>query len=218
MDDLSDLSGLTKLTSLQVNVGVASLGGLENLTSLRDLRLYGSGSTYTDVDALANMAELVSLDLPYRRNSNENPLPPVDLGGLKNLTKLQELRVYDTDSLEPLRGLTGLRTLDIQADRPNSSLTLSLEPLSGLTKLTELRLSGRVQNGDLSPLSGLTELRSLQIYHDTWIGSDYTNYHWVYIQDLSPLAGLTKLNSLRVSGTAENIDTSPVSFVADLNI
>ena len=93
---------------------------------------------------------------------------------------------------------------------------LSLEPLSGLNKLTELEFYGRVRNGDLSPLSGLTELRSLQISHSTWIGNDYD--HRTYIQDLTPLSGLTKLNSLRVNGTAENIDTSPVAFVADLDI
>ena len=219
MKDLTALSGLTKLTELRLNTPVASLDGLEPLTGLRELQMYGSNSTYTDVDALAGMTELVALYLPYRRNDNQNPLPPVDLSGLKNLTNLQELNVNgELTSLEPFRGLTGLRSLDIQADRPNSSLALSLEPLSGLTSLAGLRFSGRVQNGDLSPLSGLTELRSLQIYHNTWMGNDYTNYRWIYIEDLSPLSGLTKLNSLRVSGAAEHIDTSPVSFVADLNI
>ena len=212
--DLSDLSGLTKLTNLQLGVPVASLDGLEGLIKLRELRMYGSGSTYTDVDALANLTELVTLDLPYRRYDYENPIPPVDISGLKNLTKLQELRVYHPASLEPLRGLTELRSLNLQSDSDTASL--SLEPLSGLTKLTELQFSGRVQNGDLSGLSGLTELRALQIYHQSWNGGNSNSY--TYIRDLSPLAGLTKLNSLQVNGAAENIDTSPVSFVSDLNI
>ena len=119
------------------------------------------------------------------------------------------------DSLEPLRGLTELRSLRIRyydADAP----ALSLEPLSGLTKLTDLDFHGRVQNGDLSGLSGLTELRALQIDHQSWNGGNGNDR--TYIRDLSPLAGLTKLNSLQVNGTAENIDTSPVSFVSDLNI
>ena len=212
--DLSDLSGLTKLTNLQLGVPVASLDGLEGLIKLRELRMYGSGSTYTDVDALANLTELVTLDLPYRRYDYENPIPPVDISGLKNLTKLQELRVYHPASLEPLRGLTELRSLNLQSDSDTASLSLS--PLSGLTKLTELQFSGRVQNGDLSGLSGLTELRALQIYHQSWVGNDYNNR--IFIRDLSPLSGLTKLNSLQVNGAAENIDTSPVSFVSDLNI
>ena len=38
------------------------------------------------------------------------------------------------------------------------------------------------------------------------------------IRDLSPLASLTNLSTLSVSGTAEGIDTSPVSFVPSLDI
>ena len=212
--DLSDLSGLTKLTSLQLNVPIASLDGLENLTKLREMRMHGSNSTYTDVDTLTNLTELVTLNLPYRRYDYENPLPPVDISGLKNLTKLQELRVYNPASLEPLRGLTELRSLNLQSDSDTASL--SLEPLSGLTKLTELMIDGHIKDGDLSSLSGLTELRALQIYHREWVGNDYNNR--IFIRDLSPLAGLTKLNSLQVNGAAENIDTSPVSHVADCNI
>ena len=216
LDDLTALSGLTKLTDLQLRVPVASLDGLEGATALRTLRMYGSGSTYTDVDALAGLTGLVELNLPYRRYDYENPLPPVDISGLKNLTKLQTLVIdSDTASLEPLRGLTELRSLWIQSNDSDAP-ALSLEPLSGLTKLTDLQFYGRVQNGDLSGLSGLAELRALQIHHYSWNGGNSNSY--TYIRDLSPLSGLTKLNSLQVNGAAENIDTSPVSFVSDLNI
>ena len=85
-----------------------------------------------------------------------------------------------------------------------------------MTKLTELRVDCHIKGGDLSSLSGLTELRSLQINQRTYLGNDYNNR--TYIRDLSPLAGLTKLTSLSVGGTAEHIDTSPVAFVADLDI
>ena len=210
--DLSDLSGLTKLTDLQLNVSIASLDGLENLTALRTLQLYGSG-TYTDVDALANLTELAELKLPYRYYNYDDPMPSVNMNGLKNLTKLQILRIYDPAGLEPLRGLTELRSLEVQANSRND--TLSLEPLSGLTKLSDLRFNGNIQGGDLSGLSNLTELRSLEIRHYDQ-KNDYQNR--VVIRDLSPLSGLTKLNGLYVGGTAENIDTSPVSFVNSLNI
>ncbi len=216
LKDLTALSNLTKLTDLQLNVAVASLDGLENLTALRTMRMYGaSGSTYTDVDALAGLTELVELHLPYRKYDYENSLPPLDLSGLRDLTKLQTLEVNVPVSLEPLRGLTELRSLRIQNNGVNSTV-LSLEPLAGLTKLTELMIDGHIKDGDLSSLSGLTELRYLRIYHDTWFGDSYDNQ--TYIRTLSPLSGLTKLNSLSVNGTVENIDTSPVSFVSDLNI
>ena len=213
LDDLTDLSNLTKLTDLQLNVPVASLDGLENLTALRTLQMYGSDSTYTDVDALAGLTGLVVLTLPWQ---DYNQRQPIDLNGLKNLTKLQELEINtEPVNLEPLRNLTELRSLRIQAQNSETT-SLSLSPLSGLTKLTDLDFSGSIQNGDLSPLSGLTELRALQIYHQSWNGGNSNSY--TYIRDLSPLSGLTKLNSLQVNGTAENIDTSPVSFVSDLNI
>ena len=66
LDDLTALSGLTKLTDLQLRVPVASLDGLEGATALRTLRMYGSGSTYTDVDALAGLTGLVELNLEIR--------------------------------------------------------------------------------------------------------------------------------------------------------
>ena len=213
LDDLTDLSNLTKLTDLQLNVPVASLDGLENLTALRTLQMYGSDSTYTDVDALAGLTGLVVLTLPWQ---DYNQRQPIDLNGLKNLTKLQELEINtEPVNLEPLRNLTELRSLRIQAQNSETT-SLSLSPLSGLTKLTDLDFHGRVQNRDLSGLSGLTELRALQIDHQSWNGGNGNDR--TYIRDLSPLAGLTKLNSLQVNGTAENIDTSPVSFVSDLNI
>lgn len=174
----------------------------------------GNGSTYTDVDALSGLTELTELYLPYRRYDYENPLPPVDLGGLRNLTKLQTLNINgDVASLEPLRNLSELRSLNLSSGGQDSAM--SLEPLSGLSKLTELSFNGKVQNGDLSALSGLAELRSLQVYHNSWNSGNYTN---TYIRDLYPLSGLTKLNNVTISGTAEGIDTSPVSHVANLEI
>ena len=212
LDDLTALSGLTKLTDLQLGVPVASLDGLENLTALRTLQMYGSGSTYTDVDALAGLTSLTVLRLPMHGEKNT-----FQINGLAGLTNLTELDMEcSVESLEPLRGLTNLRTLSIQNGYSSSGKAFSsLEPLSGLTNLTQLSVRGDVA-GSLSALSGLTELRVLQIQQED---RDYTRWEdREVIRDLSPLSGLTKLSSLTVYGAAENIDTSPVSFVSDLNI
>ena len=215
-EDLTDLSGLTKLTDLQLDAPVADLHGLEPLVNLRALQMYGSNSTYTDVDALAGLTELTSLYLPYRVYNDSNPLPPINLDGLANLTKLQSLEISDgVESLEPLRNLTELRDLRIRANNSDDG-ELSLAPLSGLTKLNSLDISADLAGGDLSALAGLAELRSLNISH---YDRNYDRYDdRVEIQDLSPLAGLSKLNSLRIYGAAEGIDTSPVAFVPDLDI
>ena len=212
LNDLTDLSNLTKLTDLRLNAAVASLDGLENLTALRTLQMYGSGSTYTDVDALAGLTSLTVLRLPMHGGKNT-----FQINGLAGLTNLTELDMEcSVESLEPLRGLTGLRVLSIQNGYSSSGKAFSsLEPLSGLTNLTQLSVRGDVA-GSLSALSGLTELRVLQIQQED---RDYTRWEdREVIRDLSPLSGLTKLSSLTVYGAAENIDTSPVSFVSDLNI
>ena len=215
--DLTDLSSLVNLTELQIDVPVASLHGLEPLTNLRNLQMYGgSNSTYTDVDALAGLTELVSLYLPYRAYNYENPLPLINLDGLSNLTKLQSLEISDgVESLEPLRNLTELRELRIRANNSDDG-ELNLAPLAGLTKLTSLDIYGDLAGGDLSALSGLTELRTLTISHYDRNAERYDNRE--VIRDLSPLAGLTKLSSLDISGAAANIDTSPVSYVSNLNV
>ena len=214
--DLTELSGLVNLTELDLRVPVASFHGLESLVNLRTLQMYGTDSTYTDVDALAGMTELVSLYLPYRSNNSENPLPPINLDGLRNLTKLQSLNISDgVESLEPLRNLTELRDLYIQANSREDG-ELNLTPLAGLTKLTNLTIYGDLAGGDLSALSGLTELRTLTISHNDRNYDRYENRE--VIRDLSPLTGLTKLNSLDISGAAAGIDTSPVANVQNLNI
>ena len=215
-ENLTDLSGLTKLTDLQLDVPVADLHGLEPLVNLRALQMYGSNSTYTDVDALAGLTELTSLYLPYRVYNDSNPLPPINLDGLANLTKLQSLEISDgLESLEPLRNLTELRDLRIRANNSEDG-ELSLVPLSGLTKLNSLDISGDLVGGDLSALAGLTELRSLSISHYDRNYDRYENRQ--EIRDLSPLSGLTNLSSLNIYGAAEGIDTSPVAHVPDLSI
>ena len=215
-ENLTALSGLVNLTSLQLDVPVADFHGLEPLVNLRELQMYGSNSTYTDVDALAGLTELTSLYLPYRVYNDSNPLPPINLDGLANLTKLQSLEISDgVESLEPLRNLTELRDLRIRANNSDDG-ELSLAPLSGLSKLNSLDISADLAGGDLSALSSLTELRSLSISH---YDRNYDRYeNRVLIQDLSPLAELAHLNSLTIYGTAEGIDTSPVAHIPDLNI
>ena len=214
--DLTALSGLVKLTDLRLDVPIADFHGLERLVNLRAMRMYGGNSTYTNVDALAGLTELTSLYLPYRAYDNDNPLPPINLDGLATLTKLQSLEISDgVESLEPLRNLTELRELRIQANNSNDG-EISLAPLAGLTKLTSLNISADLAGGDLSALSGLEQLRSLSIYH---YDRNYDRYeNRVMIRDLSPLSGLKNLNSLTINGTISGIDTSPVAHVADVNI
>ena len=208
LDDLTDLANLTKLQTLSLQAdNLGSLRGLENLTDLREIRMYGSDATYTDVDPLTNLTELQSLSLP---NRDYDLATPLNIDGFANLTKLTELTISsEVESLEPISGLTGLKSLSYSGNNAYDGRAISLAPLANLTGLTDLQINSNVTNNDLTPLSGLTELRSLRLY----VGN-YRNP----IQSLEPLRNLTNLTDLTVSNTADNIDTSPVAHVASLDI
>ena len=160
--DLQFLSGLTKLRTLQITpyngegaATLSSLKGLENLTELRELYVTGPGNL-TDVEPLANLTKLTTLSLPYRDYSVNEP-PALDLSGLSGLTRLQDLRVNSSvASLEPLRSLTDLRYLQINADWQNP--VESLEPLSGLEKLSSLYVYPLRKGADQSPVAHVKDL------------------------------------------------------------
>ena len=163
--DLGFLSGMAKLRTLRLNFynndGTSiftSLKGLENLTELRELRLYGT-ARLTDVEPLRNLTKLTTLEL-QSWDTSENPAV-FDLSGLSGLTELQDLTVQGNfTSLEPLRSLTKLQNLYV-----SGSFT-TLEPLRDLTGLRSLRIEGRDRQhplDSLEPLSGMEKLSSLYI-------------------------------------------------------
>lgn len=208
ISSLKGVEGLTKLQSLSVRTeGLKSLQGLENLTELRELQLYGSGAMYTDVTPLTNLTKLQSLDLPSRDYDFKTP---INIEGLAGLTQLQSLDVDGpVESLAPLKGLTGLKTLRYYGNNDYDDPGISLAPLSSLTGLTELYINGNVFNNDLSALASLTELQTLTLY----IG----NYDHP-VRDISALSNLTNLKSFTLNNSADNLDTSPVSHVTNVDI
>lgn len=165
--DLRFLSGLTKLRTVRLDpysrngaAVLTSLEGLENLTELRELRIYSEGNL-TDVEPLANLTKLTALSLPYKNYSDGEP-PALDLSGLSGLTKLQELEINSSVvSLEPLRGLTDLRSLRINGDWQNP--VDNLEPLSGLEKLNSLQVYYVRPGTDQSPVAHVKDLNITEI-------------------------------------------------------
>jgi hypothetical protein len=91
--------------------------------------------------------------------------------------------------LEPLRGLTSLRTLNLYGTRVTDA---GLQHLSGLTGLQALHLNDtRVTDEGLRHLQGLAQLRELGLYRTG-----------VTDAGLSTLRGLNGLQSLTLSGAA----------------
>ena len=177
--DISILSELTNLTSLELSSGIftdiSPLSGLTNLTSLS----LGECSNLTDISSLSRLTNLTSLNLYFCTDLTD--ISP--LSELTNLTSLGLQWCSNLTDISPLSELTNLTSLSLQLC---SNLT-DISPLSGLTKLTYLDL-GFCNITDISPLSGLTNLTSLSL------SGCYS------ITDISALSELTNLTILYLYG------------------
>ena len=203
LTDISALSGMTKLASLNIGLGdVKDLSPISGLANLTELYLYGNFDC-PDLQFLSGLTKLRTLQItPY---NGEGAATLSSLKGLENLTELRELSIYGTGNLtdvEPLANLTKLTQLRLP--QQSNSEVLDLGGLSGLTKLQDLQINSSVAS--LEPLRSLTDLRSLQIWY--WQNP---------VDDLEPLSGLEKLSSLRAS-VCKGTDQSPVAHVKNLEI
>lgn len=242
-DDLTSISTLTQLHELRFDAdGLTSLNGLENLTELRTLELYGSDATYSDVDPLANLTKLQTIRLPIRVYSDG--AVPYDIQGLAGLTNLTSLDIpCGVKNLTPLQNLTQLQILSVQNGGSIEGADSSLEPLRNLTNLTELEIRLQdYQNDtlsvDLSPLSGLTKLQSLEV--DALNSGSWENpvpsvtnltaleglenlrsltLQFRNVSDISPLRNLKNLQSITIydGGSIRITDWSPVDHVPVVN-
>ena len=204
LEDFTALSGLTSLESLTIDADAKSLKGLETLTHLKTLNLYGS-RLYTDLSPLSTLAELETLYLP---NGNAYGMQPLDTSGLEQLTSLRQLSLFgDMTSFDFLRSLQNLQTLEIYNWSPNGESVPSLAPLGELSNLTSLTVYCSALLDDLSFFQGLTNLRSAAINLDR----DGP------VHDLEPLRNLTNLTSLEVMGSECITDWSAVEHVPNVS-
>lgn len=182
----SEIDTLTYLDASSRSI--ASLGGFEQLTSLKTLIIYGN--QIGDISPLTNLTELSSIDL----GSNKIR----DLSPLSNLISLRELVVYDNEisDITPISNLTSLTALSL----PNNQIR-NIDGLSNLTSLKRLEL-GSNQINDISALSGLTSLEVLHL--------DYNQ-----ISDISPLENLVSLMELKL---ALNEVTDVSALVSNIGI
>ncbi len=167
---LTDVAGVRALEV--INSIVVSLGGIEKLTRLEELRV--SLNRITDLTPLAGLHNLRILWLGSNQINDIAPL--AGLVHLEFLT-LDFNRIVD---LSALSGLINLRELGLA----HNSLG-SLESLSGLSRLKKLVLS---QNRlvDISALSSLADLEELFLDRNR-------------IEDLGPLGNFFNLRELEIS-------------------
>ena len=177
---------LETLTNLNAgHSGIASLAGIENLTSLTTLAI--RGNSITDIGPLGGLTSLTFLNLAANSIT--------DISALSGLTSLMFLainangHITDISPLSELTSLTG--TLWIYGN----SIT-DLNGLSGLTNLTTLNAWDNSIT-DISAVSGLTSLTTLRLHLNS-------------ITDLSVLRGPTNLTLLWLHNNSNLSNIQPL--------
>ena len=215
-DDLSLLSGLTKLEKLSLRVNyITDVSPLENLTTLKELNLMGNG--ISDITPLGSLSDLVLLSV------GKNAV--TDLSPLSGLTNLQVLSINDNpmSDITPLAGMTNLRKLYIGGSLGSGKLS-DISALAGLINLEELVAIGHTEVTDITPLAGMTKLRRLSLADmdilDITPLAGMTDMRDLFlpdmgVSDITPLTGMTKMWNLEIM--RNNIaDVSPVAGMTNL--
>lgn len=213
--DYSDLSLLPYLTKLTIqNQDIFGLSALSSLNKLTVLDLTGSRFPAEDMQVLAGLPSLTSL------NMSGCSLSTIDnLEGAANLTSLDlsNNNIRHLDVLAPMTGLVELylqhnaiSTLEPLKDLQNlTTLTISYNPITSLSPIGNcFRLSHlEADNAQLSNLNGVEKLPML-----THLSVDYNN-----LTDVSILSGSTELTNLSIASNAIT-DISSLSTLTKLQI
>ncbi len=145
-----------------------------------------------------DLARCTHLDLSGTDLSSVEPL--------KGLTALKSLQLSETNvsNVEPLKALTALEELYLTGTGVSN-----VEPLKGLTGLAWLSLSG-TNVSNVEPLKGLTALQELSLdltgVYSVEPLKQLTALKWLYltgtgVSNVEPLRGLTALDTLNLSRT-----------------
>lgn len=200
---------VTRLTLTFNNLSGGIAAELGNLTSLRDIDLYGNRLTGSIPAEVGNLAHLQRFRLGDNQLSSS--IPPQ----LGNLATLQELNLYGnqlTGGIPPeLGNLSNLEYLSLS----NNQITGDISPeLGNLTKLHSLYLGNNQLSGSIPPqLGNLTSLQYLGLGNNQLSGpippqlGSLTNlvYLFLFQNQLtgnipSQLGNLTGLQSLSLGG------------------
>jgi hypothetical protein len=226
--DPSPLSALTGLSSLHLKsfwearnaFSFSSLQPLSTLQQLEVLRLGGQACAATSLQGLAGLSNLKELSLEsadlrhkhwdgYREAEIpvEDAFGLVSLAGIEGCSSLESLSLTDgpISSLQPLRGLSNLKELNVVYAKMTSLEGLDMRSLRSL----------RLENcPSLIQLSGLEHFSALQ-FLELMLCHGVTSF-----QPLSQLGeDLKKLSVCYCAGVQERVLELPhVSLSADLDI
>ena len=205
VSDISPLTGLTKLSSLNLrNNSVSDISAVAGLTNLTELYLWGN--SISDISPLTGLTKLWLLHLGSNSVSDISAVAGLtnliylylwgnlisDISTMSGLTSLTVLNLGNNSvsDISAVAGLTNLTELNVD----NNSVS-DISSVAGLTHLTRLVL-GNNSISDISAVAGLTNLTDLSLWNNS-------------VSDISAVAGLTNLTYLHLSGNSIS-DVSPL--------
>lgn len=198
--DLSALSALKLLESLDLSGGLISRDSLKVIGSLTGLRVLNlSACGLSNIDALGALTALEQLDLSDNSIRSAEALRPCtkmqtlnlshnaldSLAGLEKMSELTELNVSSNaiESVSPLFGCTKMQVLNLSANNISD-----LAALSAMTELVNLNANSN-EVASVTPLSACMKIELLSLAHNA-------------LEDISALAYLTALTELDISHNA----------------
>ena len=142
---------IRKCASTPHQLDVSSLSNLA-FVHVRESNLSIDFSTLTDTN---NLQSVILYDCPYQRT----------LVGIEKALKLNHFTIGVTrvSSLDPLAGMSSLKSLCVQCDSFYKSIE-DLDPLRSLTGLEKLVVSHRETGFDFSLCEAMTQLKQLRLY------------------------------------------------------
>jgi len=206
-DDISNLNGLSVMTSIGGSLGIlynptlTNLSGLEGLTSITETLAIEGNDALTSLSGLDNVTSIggwLAIDLN---------LALTNLTGLEGLISIEEtLEIWENDALTSLIGLDNVTSIGGELSiRYNGALT----SLTGLENLTSTHILDITSNDVLVSLAGLENLTSISdkvvIYYNVDLnnltGLDNLTYIggslWIQVNDdLASLTGLDNVTSI----------------------
>ena len=162
-DDLSLLSDLPCLESLDITGGEITGSGLVHLEKLKNLQRLYLQEIPIKSDTLSHLSELKELDVLSLRNTEIDDTAMVHLKKLAQLTVINLSKTAVTDqALKQVRVFTELDTLVLADTAVTGEGLVYLQPLKKLRTLNVDRCNAI--NGHLMKLDGMPELRIVYVF------------------------------------------------------
>lgn len=212
--DISQLTKLPKLKTLELSGNTKNIDIIQNLTNLETLSIYASSDSQTIIDLISKLVNLKSL---YITNTKITTLKPFE-----SLTKLEYLSIYGyikgVNNVEQLQSLRNLKGLTLVRSVDSTSEPIDYSHISTLLNLESLRIQDSYSTLDISYLNNTDKLNYLTLKVKDLINPNLIEKHTsltdIYIESgkLTNANFVKKLNNLRSINLDNNLITDMTPF------